>query len=294
MKKTVTPLKISLTDKENLLRSMIRNAARNATGGRVFVAFSGGVDSSLLLWESVQALGREGITAVTAESATSIPGEGDAAREFASVLGVEHLVVETGECSDDSFLQNSRDRCYVCKVIRYRALKSLAAARGGGVVFDGTQADDDPSDRPGMRALSELDVRAPLAQSGIGKAEVRLLLEAAGFSAVAGKYAQPCLATRIPTGTPITLEALAVVRQGELFLRECGIEVVRLRHHTPIARIVTDARGMETIMEAAGLRDKIYAGLRPLGYSFVTLDLMEYGKNEQSKQRKTRKKSRVS
>jgi uncharacterized protein len=159
-------------------------------------------------------------------------------------------------------------------------MKELSEQVPGSVIFDGTQSDDVPEDRPGMRALAELSVSSPLADAGIGKDEVRGFLRKAGFSDLAEKRAQPCLATRIPVGQSITLEALEMVRRGETFLKECGLTTVRLRHHQTLARIVTDSSGFSLILEGDDLRQKILAKLKELGYQHVTLDLEEYGKNE--------------
>ncbi len=244
---------------------------------RVLVAFSGGVDSSLLLWESVRTLGHERVTAVTATSPTSISGEEEIARQFAAELNVQHLIVPTGECADAGFLANPENRCYLCKMLRYRSLSKLAGDLEISAIFDGTQADDHPSDRPGMRALDELGILSPLAQAGIGKTDVRTLLRNARFSQLAEKPAQPCLATRIPTGRPITIEALEMIRSGERLLKECGFVTVRLRHHHPLARIVTDGNGMSHVLTDNKIREKLVAGLKEIGYTWVTLDLQEYG-----------------
>ncbi len=264
-----------LDRKERRLREIIREAA--AGGGRVFIGFSGGVDSSLLLWESVQALGPDRITAVTATSPTSILEEEESARRFASDLQVRHLVVPTNECDDSAFMSNTWDRCYHCKRIRFTLMKELSEQVPSSVVFDGTQSDDSPSDRPGMRALAELGILSPLAQAEIGKEEVRDLLRKAGFSCLAERSAQPCLATRIPTGSAITMEALETIRRGESFLKECGLATVRLRHHQRLARIVTDSAGLRLILAADELRQQILEKFKKLGYDYVTVDLEEYG-----------------
>lgn len=266
-----------LSEKERCLREKIRDTAGREA--RVIVAFSGGVDSSLLLWESVQAVGRDRVLAVTVTSPTSFPEEQQSARDFAKRLNVEHLIVESDECSDTSYVNNPPDRCYVCKRIRYGMLRSMGEANGS-VILDGTQADDDPEDRPGMRALEELAVPSPLAEAGMGKKEVRDLLRNAGFPELADKVAQPCLATRLPTGTRITLDALEMVRTAESFLQECGLTIVRVRHHIPVARIVTDWEGMSLILKGSGLRERIVRRLNEIGYRHVTVDLEEYGKPE--------------
>jgi len=266
-----------LVRKQQQLSYVLNQAA--AKNGRVLVAFSGGVDSSLLLWQSVQTLGPDRVTAVTATSATSIPEEEEIARRFATELNVQHLIVPTGECADEGFLANPENRCYLCKRIRYELLKELAEDLQASAVLDGTQADDHPSDRPGMKALNELGILSPLAQAGISKAEVRALLRNAGFSQLADKTAQPCLATRIPTGRPITPESLEMIRLGERLLKECGLATFRLRHHHPLARIVTDKMSMSHIFTDDKIREKLVSGLKEVGYTWVTLDLQEYGAN---------------
>jgi len=260
-------------------RLLLRRIIREAVGDRsLLVAFSGGVDSSLLLWESVQALGPAKVVAVTAQSETSIPQEIESAREFTRELGLEHLTVSSPECDDPRFLENPPDRCYICKRIRYQLLGTLAEERGGAVVFDGTQADDDPADRPGMAALVELGIFTPLSDAGIGKEDVRELLRSAGFARLAARKAEPCLATRIPFGSPITLEALDRVRRGEEILVACGLQTVRLRDHCPVARIVTDGAGITLLLATDDLRKQICQQLRQVGYNYITLDLQEYGK----------------
>lgn len=259
------------------LRSHLREIIKRAAGaGPVIVGFSGGTDSSLLLWESVQALGPDRVIAVTATSPTSRKEETDEARAFAAGAGVEHLVVESEEFSDPRFIANDELRCYWCKRIRYTMMDGLRVERGGTVIFDGSQADDDPRDRPGMRALSEVGIRTPLSEAGMGKAEVRRLLRCAGFTETAEKPAQPCLATRIPTGVALTREALERVNTAERILRERGLETVRVRDHFPVARIVTDADGIAAIANDPTMRRELARLLREAGYTHVTLDLTEY------------------
>jgi len=272
-KTTVTQVS-DLQAKEDRIREIIREAAQP---DRVLVGFSGGMDSSLLLWESVQTLGPERVTAVTATSLTSFPEELESGKAFAGSLKVKHFVAPTGECQDPAFLANTEERCYVCKRIRYEMMRGLGQELGISVVFDGTQADDKPEERPGMRALEELGIRTPLAEAGVAKAEVKELLRAAGFPALAHKISQSCLATRIPTGYPITPTALERLRHGEGFLKECGLTVFRLRDHHPLARIATNSEGMEYLLESDTVRVKIVHGLTELGYQHVTLDLVEYG-----------------
>jgi len=267
-----------VASKEQLLREIISQAAARDADARVIIGFSGGVDSSLLLWETVQTLGAARVVAVTATSPTSIPDEEYAARSFARTLNVEHLVVPTDECEDPSFVGNSPDRCYICKRIRYRSLQSLARQLGCVAVFDGTQFDDDPTDRPGMRALGELGIGTPLADAGLKKEEIREILRKEGFHDLAEKQAQPCLATRIAPGAPITHEALEMVRCGESVLKSYGLGLIRLRVHGSLGRVVTDEAGISTILQKKEIRQEIVARLRALGLTNVTLDLQPYGR----------------
>jgi uncharacterized protein len=269
------PMELAL--KEYQVREAVREAADSQERGKVLVGFSGGVDSSLLLWESVQAIGPGRVIAVTATSPTSVLEGEEQARQFAADLKVRHLIVPTEECADPAFLSNSPKRCYVCKRIRYTRIANLSESLGSQVVLDGTQADDDPADRPGMAALEELGIRSPLAQAGVTKQEVRVLLKAAGFPELADQQAEPCLATRIPYGDTITEEALETVRRGEQILKTCGLEFVRLRHHGTWARIVTDRAGMTAMLHDHNARRKISAELKELGFQYVTMDLDEYG-----------------
>ncbi|MEW6114088.1 MAG: ATP-dependent sacrificial sulfur transferase LarE [Thermodesulfobacteriota bacterium] len=272
--KTAASYVSDIQAKENRIREIIREAAQK---DGVLIGFSGGMDSSLLLWESVQALGPERVIAVTATSPTSFPEELESAKAFAESLKVKHLVVPTGECQDPAFIANPEERCYICKRIRYEMMRGLGQELGISVVFDGTQADDKPEERPGMKAIEELGIRTPLAEAGVAKAEVRELLHAAGFPALAHKISQSCLATRIPTGYPITPAALERVRHGEAFLRECGLTVFRLRDNDPLARIATNREGMAYLLGSNDVRTRIVRGLTELGYQYVTLDLVEYG-----------------
>jgi pyridinium-3,5-biscarboxylic acid mononucleotide sulfurtransferase len=270
-------LPTELSQKERRLREIVQEAADTPNGRHLVVGFSGGVDSSLLLWESVRSVGPERVIAVTATSPTSVREGEEQARRFASALQVRHLIVPSKECSDPAFLSNPPNRCYLCKRIRYSRIASLAESLGPIVVLDGSQADDDPAERPGMRALEELGIRAPLAEAGINKQDVRALLKAAGFTDLAEQRAEPCLATRIPTGDPITEQALETVRRGEQVLRACGMAFVRLRHHGAWARIVTDRVGMVWIANRPDVRQQVVSALKELGFRHVTLDLEEYG-----------------
>ncbi|MCX5873267.1 MAG: ATP-dependent sacrificial sulfur transferase LarE [Deltaproteobacteria bacterium] len=262
------------SDKERRLQDIIKDLAKNKTA---VVAFSGGVDSSLLLMETVKALGYERVIAVTASSPTSILDELSEAEEFAATLGAGLVIVETQECNEPEFIRNGPRRCYHCKRIRYEAIRQLFGKDTDAVFFDGTQGDDDPLDRPGFAALAELGIHTPLRDAGLTKKDVRLLLKKAGFDKLAVKTAQPCLATRIPQGAPITLDTLDRIRLGESLLKKLGFEQFRLRTHGTWARIVLDTEGFKKISSDQRMRRLICKEFKKIGYEKVTLDLEEYG-----------------
>lgn len=263
-----------VSDKERLLQRIIRYLAKNKTA---VVAFSGGVDSSLLLLETVRTLGHERVIAVTASSPTSISDEIREAEEFAVTLSVGLMIVETQECNKPEFIRNGPRRCYHCKRIRYETIRQLFGNDNDTVFFDGTQGDDNPLDRPGFAALEELGIHTPLREAGLTKKDVRLLLKNAGLDKLAVKTAQPCLATRIPQGTPITMDTLDRIRLGESVLKKLGFGQFRLRTHGTWVRIVLDAQGFEKISPDRRLRRLICSELKKIGYERVTLDLEEYG-----------------
>lgn len=242
--------------------------------GRALVAFSGGVDSTLLLRMAVDALG-DGVTAVTAVSPTLSSTDRADARRIARQMGVRHLLVETDEMADPRFTANPPDRCYHCKRRRYRRLLDLARREGIDHVLDGENADDHRDYRPGIRARRELGVRSPLAEAGLTKAEIRRLSQEAGLE-THDKPPSACLASRIPYGRPISAEELERVGAAEEALRALGFTGrLRVRCHDDVARLE-----METheIARAASepLRERIVRSLRGLGFRFTALDLEGY------------------
>lgn len=268
-------IKESLEKKRERLTRLLTESIKDRDA--VACAFSGGVDSSFLLLEAVETLGPERVIAVTAISPTIPAEEIEEAIGFCKKLGVSHVTVETKELDDSAYRANPENRCYVCKRIRYALLRQWAD-NNDYEILDGTQADDDPTDRPGMAALGELKIQTPLLDAGIKKAEIREFLRSYGFHELAEKSAQPCLATRIPFGTSISVEALEMISSGEKILRSFGFDLVRLRHHYPLARIVLDEKGIDRMLSDSQLRGAILEALLQLGYSHVTLDLKEYGK----------------
>ncbi len=237
----------------------------------VVVAFSAGLDSTLLLRVAVLTLGPDRVLAVTGRSASVPKAELDSAAALAAECGASHEFLDTHEFDNPQYRVNSPDRCYFCKTELYARLLPLAAARGYTAVVSGTNADDLSDYRPGLRAASERGVRAPLAEAGLTKADVRALAAALGLS-IHDKPASPCLSSRVPYGEAVTLEKLARIDAAETFLRSLGFRECRVRHHADLARIEVPA---EEVARLAGpaLRAQVDAHLRGLGFRYVTVDL---------------------
>jgi uncharacterized protein len=239
--------------------------------GSAVVAYSAGVDSTLLLYAAREVLG-ERVIAATGLSDTYPEEEIAEARELAAELGVEHVMVRTEELTDPRYTMNSHQRCYFCKNELYGKLWELARDRGIAHVIDGTNADDLADFRPGLRAARKLGVRSPLQEAGLTKAEIRALSQHFGLRTW-DKPAYACLSSRFPYGTPITVEKLRQVAAAEQALRELGFRGFRVRHHEEIARLEVQPEDLPRVIE---LREQIVERLRAAGYRFVTLDLEGY------------------
>jgi len=244
------------------------------TRPKALVAFSGGVDSSLLLRVCRDVLGAANVTAVTGVSQTYTAEEKRTARRVARELGVKHVLLETDELSCGDFAANPADRCYFCKSELFGKIADLAKAQGIDAVFDATNADDLSDYRPGRRAAEELGVTSPLLVAGFSKKDVRSLSRKLGLESW-DKPANPCLASRIPYGTRITPETLAKIRSGEKFIRDLGFPIVRLRHHGRLARIEVPAADFARLLKPATAR-KLADRLRSLGYLWIALDVEGY------------------
>lgn len=237
----------------------------------IAVAFSGGVDSSLLLKLAVMCAGRQEseVYAVTANTELHPACDLSAAKKVSEEIGAKHMVLNLKELDAADIRSNPIDRCYRCKKYLFQAMKEKTARLGIEILIEGTNADDLKAYRPGLRAVEELGVKSPLKEAGFTKEEVRRLAKEYGIS-VNERPSAPCLATRFPYGTELTMENLKKVEMGEDFLRELGLYNVRLRVHDEIARIETDGDSFQMICDK---RKEIVKYLKELGYLYITLDL---------------------
>jgi len=238
------------------------------------VAFSGGVDSSLVLALAVSELGVERVLAVTANSETYGGGELKRAVDIAAQLGVEHEVIVTRELEYPGFRDNPPERCYVCKRELFQSLKNIAAERGFAFVLDGTNADDEGDYRPGMVAAQELSVRHPLLEAGLEKVGVRGIARRLGLPNW-DSPAQACLSSRFPYGESITVEKLEMVARAEAYLFSLGLEQCRVRHHGTLARIEVPAHSVGELVEE-GVRESLVEEFKEIGYVYVALDLQGF------------------
>ncbi len=256
--------------------------------GSVIIAYSGGVDSTFVAAAAYDTLGDRAL-AVTAVSLQITEAELAEAKALAARIGVRHLALDTMQMEDANFVRNDARRCYFCKTELYTKLAPIARARGFAWVVNGTNTDDLGDYRPGLEAASEHRVRSPLVEVGVSKSEVRELSRRRGLPTW-DRPASPCLASRLPYGTRVTVEALTMVGRSEAYLRGLGIREVRVRHHGDVACIEADAAGMALLAREDVLRLAEEA-LRSFGYARVEVDPRGYRSgslNEALGQRKAR------
>ena len=256
---------MSLDAKHQQLKSIIRGYES------AVIAFSGGVDSSLVCAVAHEVLNEQAV-AVTAISQMYPPGEVEWAKKAARHIGIKHMTIITNELEDPNFATNPPGRCYYCKSELLRKLDGVRKKLGFEKIFDGTNFDDFSDYRPGIRALREFGVRSPLAEAGLTKDEVRELATEYGLPN-ADKPANPCLASRIPFGQEITPEKLERIARGEQFLRSLGFQIVRVRDHGELARVEVEE---EELSRAWKLEVDIVKTLRGFGYSSAVLDPRGY------------------
>ena len=286
---------MTFTEKKDALftekRDALRKKLEQLASGHIALAFSGGVDSSLLLFMCCEAAKKTGkkVHAVTIhtrlhpvkdlETAARVAAEAGArvttaagpaaVAEAGAASVVEHHVLCLDELEEAGIRFNPVDRCYLCKKCLFQKLIGKAEALGARTVLDGTNADDLNVYRPGIRALHELGVISPLAELNITKAEVRQLAAEYGLS-VSGRPSTPCMATRFPYGTELDYDRIRLVDEGETWLRDQGFYNVRLRVHDKIARIEVDPESMPALV---AMREKVLQKMAGCGFDYVTLDL---------------------
>ncbi len=261
------PQKISgeLAAKRDQLLEVIRDYQSCA------VAFSAGVDSTVVAKAAFLALG-ENAVAVTASSASLAAGELDQAKDLAALIGIRHKVIATDEMAKEEYRRNAADRCYHCKTELYSRMDELVDGLNVAVICNGANVDDQGDYRPGMNAASEHAVRSPLIDCGLTKADVRNLAANWGLP-VWDKPAAPCLSSRIAYGEEVTPERLAMIDAAERFLRDKGLRELRVRYHRgDLARIEVPVEAIPQLAEP-NVAEEIVRQFRELGFAYVSLDL---------------------
>ena len=261
----MTELSPDLAVKRDQLLELLRSY------GRCAVAFSGGLDSTVLAKAAQLALG-DGAIAVTGASASLAAGELDECRELARRIGIRHEVLQTDELANPDYRKNTADRCYYCKTELFVQVERLSRRLNVAVVADGSNRDDHGEHRPGLRAAKEQQVASPLAECGFTKAEIR---ELANYWEIPiwNKPATPCLGSRIAYGEEVTTERLAMIDRAERFLRAQGFQPLRVRYHKGhMARIEVAPEALDRFLDP-DFRRQVIDELKAAGFKYVSLDL---------------------
>jgi len=258
------------TNHDDLLDKLTHTLKEHVHEG-ICVAFSGGVDSSLLLKIACE-VGKQAnhpVLAVTFETKLHPHGDLEEAKEIACNLGAIHKIIEVNEFADPEIMHNPVDRCYRCKTLLFQSLIKYAENKGYHYMIDGSNYDDLNSYRPGMKALKELGIHSPLLALQITKLQIRSLATTLGVAS-SDKPSAPCLATRLPYGATLDFDLLRLIDQGEHYLKDLGFYNVRLRLHGDIIRIEIDKKDFMKFIEQ---KDLISEKLKALGFQYITLDL---------------------
>jgi uncharacterized protein len=258
---------LSLEEKENLLLSQLAELPS------LIVALSGGADSAYLAWAANRALGNRALS-VTAVSPSFATHDREIVEQFVKKVPLRHEFIQTHEMENPAYRANQPDRCYFCKDELFTVLDNLARSRGFAAVAYGVNADDTLDFRPGHRAATEHKVLAPLLDAGLSKSEIRVLSRRAGLPTW-DRPASACLASRVPYGTEVTPERLALIERGEAALRELGFRQFRVRIHDNLARVEISQDEMPRALSQE-MAEAISDRLKSAGFAYVALDLQGY------------------
>ena len=240
--------------------------------GRVVVAFSGGVDSALLAYVARKTLGSKNMLAITGDSLSLPSRDRDYCADFCRKYDIPHQFMPTFEFNDPNYVSNPANRCFFCKEELYKRLKEFCATLGYAHILDGTNVTDLKGHRPGFAALKQEEITAPYVALEINKVQIREMARFLKLEA-AEKPQSACISSRVPTGTPINMEAIQKIDAAENFLKDLGMRQPRVRYHHDLARLELKKEEWAFCLEQ---RKKIQEGLKRLGFNHVTLDLKDY------------------